>query len=111
MEASSLNYNVHDGSQIGKMQCQLNSYYDAEYVLRSMVYVITQRAGMDEKMSNRIALAVDELYANIAKHGYGEKPGRIEFDTRIHCESDGTRSIYFNFRDYADHMEAQKLTM
>jgi len=109
MNTTSEQYNNLDGSQIGKMQCQLNSYYDAEYVLRSIVYVITTRAGMDDKHSNRVALAVDELYANIAKHGYDGKPGRGEFDARIHKEADGQAYLYFTFRDYADHAAHEKL--
>jgi len=109
MEATSTAYQCSDGSQVGKMQCQLNSYYDAEYVLRSIVYVMTKRVGMDDRKSNRVALAVDELYANIAKHGYGGKPGRVEFDAKIHREGDGSKTLHFVFRDYAVHVSAEKL--
>jgi len=109
MEMNSVNYHCTDGSQMGKLQCQLNSYYDGEYVLRSMVRLVCMRVDIDPRQCNRMALAVDEMYVNIAKHGYGGKPGRVEFDVRIHRESVKNKVLCFSFRDYAPHVTLETL--
>ncbi|MDQ7000810.1 MAG: ATP-binding protein [Mariprofundus sp.] len=66
-----------------------------------MVAVMTARAGMAELQSNRVAIAVDELFANIAAHAYNGKQGRVEFETCIGNSGDGGQELIFNFRDYA----------
>jgi anti-sigma regulatory factor (Ser/Thr protein kinase) len=66
-----------------------------------MVAVMTARAGMDELQSNRVAVAVDEVFANIAAHAYGGKPGRVEFETQIFHRDDKNKELVFHFRDYA----------
>lgn len=90
-----------ESSHVGKLCLQLNCNSDCVHVLRSMVAVMTVRAGMDELKSNRVAIAVDELFANIAAHAYGGKPGRVEFETQIFRRDDKTRELVFDFRDYA----------
>ena len=87
-------------SHDGKLRLQLDSNSDCIHVLRSMVAVMTARSGMDELRSNRVAVAVDELFANIAAHGYEGKPGRVEFETAIYSENGG-QALIFDFRDYA----------
>jgi len=88
-------------SHVGKLCLQLNCNSDCIHVLRSMVAVMTARAGMDELQSNRVAIAVDELFANIANHAYLGKPGKVEFVTHIAEQSHGGRALIFDFRDYA----------
>jgi anti-sigma regulatory factor (Ser/Thr protein kinase) len=66
-----------------------------------MVAVMTARAGMDELQSNRVAVAVDEVFANIAAHAYGGSPGRVEFETEIFHRDDKNKELVFYFRDYA----------
>jgi len=61
-----------------------------------MVEVISQRAGLNDKETNRVVLAVDELFANIAQHGYQGKEGPIEM--KAGCDDNVLR---FEFRDYA----------
>jgi len=88
-------------SHVGKLCLQLNCNSDCIHVLRSMVAVMSARAGMDELQSNRVAIAVDELFANIATHAYNGKPGRIEFVTSIEICEHGDQELVFDFRDYA----------
>ncbi|ATX82822.1 Anti-sigma regulatory factor (Ser/Thr protein kinase) [Mariprofundus ferrinatatus] len=83
-----------------RISLQLDSNSDCVEVLRSIVSVMTARAGMDELRSNRVAVGVDELFANIAAHAYGGKPGRIEVDACLE-ERGETRFLIFDFRDYA----------
>jgi len=88
-------------SHVGKLCLQLNCNSDCVHVLRSMVAVMTARAGLDELQSNRVAIAVDEVFANIATHAYGGKAGRVEFETQILCQDDKYKELIFHFRDYA----------
>jgi len=90
-----------ESSHVGKLCLQLNCNSDCIHVLRSMVAVMSARAGMDELQSNRVAIAVDELFANIAAHAYSGKPGRVEFVTTIEDGKQGARELVFDFRDYA----------
>jgi len=90
-----------ESSHVGKLCLQLNCNSDCIHVLRSMVAVMTARAGMDELQSNRVAIAVDELFANIAAHAYNGKPGRVEFITCIETHKQGAQELVFDFRDYA----------
>jgi len=84
-----------------KLSCQLNCHSRCVDFLRSMVAVMADRAGMDACHANRVALAVDELFANIAEHGYAGEPGKIECDAHIQCGDQGDRALIFVFRDYA----------
>lgn len=88
-------------SHVGRLCLQMNCNSDCIHVLRSMVAVMTARAGMAELQSNRVAIAVDELFANIATHAYQGKAGRVEFETSIDDGEDGCPELVFNFRDYA----------
>jgi anti-sigma regulatory factor (Ser/Thr protein kinase) len=90
-----------ESSHVGKLCLQLNCNSDCVHVLRSMVAVMTVRAGLDELQSNRVAIAVDEVFANIAAHAYEGKPGRVEFETQILHREDKSRELVFYFRDYA----------
>jgi len=90
-----------ESGHVGKLSLQLNCNSDCIHVLRSMVAVMTARAGMDELQSNRVAIAVDEVFANIAKHAYVGKPGRVEFVAGIEDVASGIRELEFDFRDYA----------
>lgn len=89
-----------DAGRVGRLSLQLNCNSDCVHLLRSMVAVMSSRAGFDECRSNRVAVAVDELFANIAKHAYGGHPGRIEIETEI-AGTHGSRALLFEFRDYA----------
>jgi len=82
------------------LSLHLDSNSDCVEVLRSVVSVMTARAGMDKLHSNRVAVAVDELFANIAAHAYGGKPGRVEFSASIALEEKALLLV-FDFRDYA----------
>ena len=79
-----------------QLSCKLNSACDCVHVLCSMVELMSQRAGLSGKETNRMVLAADELFANISQHGYHGKEGSIEMET----EYDGS-SLRFEFRDYA----------
>jgi len=90
-----------DSSHVGKLCLQLNCNSDCIHVLRSMVAVMTARAGMTELRSNRVAIAVDELFANIASHAYGGNAGRIELETCIGGLPEHGQVLIFDFRDFA----------
>ena len=90
-----------ESSHVGKLRLQLNCNSDCIYVLRSMVEVMTARAGMDCRQSNRVSIAVDELFANISTHAYGGKAGRVELETCIEVGEQGEQELVFDFRDYA----------
>ncbi|MDX8392337.1 MAG: ATP-binding protein [Mariprofundaceae bacterium] len=79
-----------------QISCNLNSACDCVHVLSSMVQVMGQRAGISDKQTNRMVLAVDELFANIAQHGYDGREGKV--DMHADCK-DGVLS--FELRDYA----------
>ncbi|WP_227819320.1 ATP-binding protein [Mariprofundus micogutta] len=96
-----MSFSEKESSHVGKLCLQLNCNSDCIHVLRSMVAVMTARAGMDELRSNRVAIAVDELFANIATHAYGGKAGRVEMETCICNESDRGPVLIFDFRDFA----------
>jgi len=83
-------------SNRSQLSCKLNSACDCVHVLCSMVEVMSWRAGLNDKETNRVVLAADELFANIGQHGYHGKEGRIEMIAE--CD-DG--SLRFEFRDYA----------
>jgi anti-sigma regulatory factor (Ser/Thr protein kinase) len=61
-----------------------------------MVEVISSRAELDPMEVNRMVLAVDELFANISEHGYGDKPGIIEMRAEMRPSE-----LCFEFRDFA----------
>lgn len=90
-----------ESSHVGKLCLQLNCNSDCIHVLRSMVAVMTARASMSELRSNRVAIAVDELFANIAAHAYSGNPGRVELETSIIALPEHGPSLVFDFRDFA----------
>ena len=90
-----------ESSHTGKLCLQLNCNSDCVHILRSIVAVMAARAGMNKLKSNRVAIAVDEVFANIAAHAYQGNPGRVEFETEIvHCDGKN-KELVFYFRDYA----------
>jgi|GEM_PF-1754955 len=94
-------------SQVGKLKFELICQRDCVHVLHSMVEVIALRAGLTDVETNRVALAVDELFANITDHGYGDTPGRVQFESKIHINDDGMQELHFMFRDYAPVVDIQ----
>jgi len=88
-------------SEVGKLKFELVCQRDCVHVLHSMVEVIALRAGLNDMETNRVALAVDELFANIADHGYGDVPGRVQFESKIHINDDALKELHFMFRDFA----------
>ncbi len=84
------------GASAGRLACVLNSGCDCIQVLASAVEVVSRRAGLNDRDVNRVVLAVDELFANIGRHGYGGREGRIE----LWAEQDGPE-LRFTLRDYA----------
>jgi len=88
--------NISTGNHLS---CTLNSACDCVQVLCSMVELMSQRAGLSDKETNRVVVAADELFANIGRHGYHGEEGSIE----MQVEYDGS-SLRFEFRDYAPPM-------
>jgi len=78
------------------LSCKLNSTCDCVHVLSSMVEVMGHRVGLSDKQTNRMILAVDELFANIAQHGYRGREGKVE----MFASRDGDM-LNFELRDYA----------
>ena len=56
---------------------------------------------MNKLHQNRVSIAVDELFANIAVHAYGGKAGRLELETCIRNNEQGICELVFDFRDYS----------
>lgn len=79
------------------LQIRMTGCRDCVHVLRSVVEVLGGRVGLDALELNRVALAVDELYANIVRHSYGHENGSVEFEAGL-CGDSGLR---FVFRDFA----------
>lgn len=94
-------------SQVGKLKFELVCQRDCVHVLHSMVEVVALRAGLTDMETNRVALAVDELFANIADHGYGDTPGKVQFESKIHVNDAGMKELHFMFRDYAPVVDTQ----
>lgn len=61
-----------------------------------MVEVMGRRAGLSDKQTNRMVLAVDEMFANIARHGYHGYEGKVEMSACWHGDE-----LSFELRDYA----------
>lgn len=78
------------------LSCNLNSACDCVHVLSSMVEVMGHRVGLSDKQTNRMVLAVDELFANIAQHGYQGHEGKV--DISAFWQGD---TLSFELRDYA----------
>ncbi len=88
--------------RVGRIALQMNCRSDCIQLLRAMVAVMTARAGMAQLQRNRIALAVDEIYANIAEHAYDGRAGHVAVESFIRSAAAGTDAeLVFDFRDYA----------
>lgn len=79
-----------------QLSCNLNSACDCVHVLSSMVEVMGHRVGLSDKETNRMMLAVDEMFANIAQHGYQGREGRVEMAASLQGDV-----LSFELRDYA----------
>jgi len=86
---------------MNKLSLQLHATCDCVLVLRSMVNVLCARSKLSAIEQNRVGLAVDELYANIVRHGYRGEPKPLIFEADMPVEADGEVSLKFTFRDYA----------
>jgi len=96
-----VSFPLSERARLGKLRLQLNCSSDCIAVLRSIVAVMTARSGMDKVRSNRVCIAVSELFANILAHAYGGKAGRLDFETGIDVCDQGGDELSFDFRDYA----------
>jgi len=85
-----------------RLSCTLNSACDCIHILRSVVEVMGARVGMDDVQTNRMVLAVDELFANINRHGYKGNCGTIELTAELDEDA-----LKFVFRDYAPPIHNQ----
>jgi len=79
-----------------QLSCNLNSACDCVHVLSSMVEVMGHRADLSDKQTNRMILAVDEIFANIAQHGYQGREGKVDMSASLHGDV-----LSFELRDYA----------
>jgi len=87
------------------MQTNLHGCKEGLETLRCLAENIGKHACLDKIRLNRIALALDELFANIHEHGYGHQGGKIECSG--HCiEQDGQLfQLEIIMRDYAPVIE------
>lgn len=85
--------------------CSVDTGSDCVHVLQAIAELMAVRAGMPALHANRVALAVDELFANIMRHGYAGGPGRVEMEAVLEPGADGRRCLCFAFRDYAPCIE------
>ncbi|MDQ6954899.1 MAG: ATP-binding protein [Mariprofundaceae bacterium] len=88
-------------NQVDQLNFQLNTQPDCVHILRAMVEVMAARSNLTDMETNRVALAVDELFANITCHGYNNKPGSVTFESHLQHNEDGLQELHFTFRDYA----------
>jgi serine/threonine-protein kinase RsbW len=88
-----------------RIACDVDACSDCVHVLQSVAEMMAIRAGMAPQRANRVALAVDELFANITRHGYVDGRGRVEMEAVIASGGDGRRRLTFTFRDYAPRIE------
>ncbi len=86
---------------MNKLSLKLNAQCDCVMILRSMVNVLCERAKLSVIEKNRVGLAVDELYANIVRHGYHGKAKPLTFDADMHIENEGQVALTFTFQDCA----------
>lgn len=83
------------------LKIRMQGCRDCVHILRSTVDVLGGRIGLDALELNRVALAVDELYANIVRHSYCDEEGPVEFEAGVCVDAGGRRGLRFLFRDYA----------
>jgi len=86
------------------LSCKLNSSCECIHVLSSMVEVIGHRAGLSDKLTNRMVLAVDEMFANIAQHAYHGHEGKVDMAADWHEDM-----LSFELRDYADPLTGPEM--
>jgi serine/threonine-protein kinase RsbW len=88
-----------------RISCNIDACSDCVHVLQSVAELMAVRAGMEQVRANRVAVAVDELFANIMCHGYAGERGRVEMEAMLGLGADGHRRLSFVFRDYAPGIE------
>lgn len=79
------------------VRIQMSGCRDCVHILQAAVEVMGKRIGLDDLAANRVILAVDELYANIIRHGYQDDMGPVEFEVEVVGKSE----LRFIFRDFA----------
>ncbi|MDQ6995493.1 MAG: ATP-binding protein [Mariprofundaceae bacterium] len=84
-----------------KLSLTLPAQCDCVFILRSMVNVLCKRSKLSAIEKNRVGLAVDELYANIVRHGYQGEPKPLTFDAEIMHENEASEALMFTFQDCA----------
>jgi len=84
-----------------KLSLQLYARCDCVLILRAMVNTLCGRVQLSAIEKNRVGLAVDELYANIVRHGYQGEAKPLTFDADIELEADGGEVLVFSFHDVA----------
>jgi len=83
-----------------KIVVELDGRCDAVVIVRSVVQVLSQRVDLNVLQRNRVGLAVDEVYANIVRHGYHGEGGRVRLEARVQQDEQGG-CLYFCFQDDA----------
>ena len=82
-----------------RIVCSVDTGSDCVHVLQAIAELMAVRAGMPALRANRVALAVDELFANIMRHGYAGGPGRVEMEATLGAGAGGRRWLCFAFPD------------
>jgi len=85
---------------MNRMVLELDGQCDGVLILRSVVQVLSQRVNLNLLQRNRMGLAVDEVYANIVRHGYHGEGGRVRLEARIEHDTHGN-CVFFRFQDDA----------
>jgi len=70
-------------------------------VLQRLAKESCEEVCLDDIHSNRIAVALDELFANIHAHGYGKKGGNIECTANWLLSEDKRCKLEITLRDFA----------
>jgi len=86
---------------MNKLTLKLSARCDCVLILRSMVNVLCERAKLSVIEKNRVGLAIDELYANIVRHGYQGKPKPLTFEAEILLKDEVYEALLFTFQDCA----------
>jgi len=86
---------------MNQFSLHLNAQCDCVLILRSMVNVLCKRAKLSQIEKNRVGLAVDEVYANIVRHGYQRQAKPMDFHADMKKDDNGDDLLIFTFRDYA----------
>ncbi|MDQ6974716.1 MAG: ATP-binding protein [Mariprofundaceae bacterium] len=86
---------------MNKFILQLSARCDCVLILRSIVNVLCERVKLTAIEKNRVGLAIDELYANIVRHGYRGEPKPLIFEAEIMLKGEAYETLLFTFQDCA----------